>query len=99
MDLVPYLTGGSAILALLLGAYFYKVVKAADVGTPKMAEIMAAIQQGSTGVFAPGIHLGSQLRGAHGDTDPGLFRLGPAVGARWPMWVAQCYRRLLAGPA
>ena len=47
MDLVPYLTGGSAILALLLGAYFYKVVKAADVGTPKMAEIMAAIQQGS----------------------------------------------------
>ena len=47
MDVVPYLTGASALIALLLGVYFYRVVKAADVGTPRMAEIMDAIQRGS----------------------------------------------------
>ncbi len=47
MDLVPYLTGASALVALALGVYFYKVVKAADPGSPKMTEIMTAIQQGS----------------------------------------------------
>ena len=47
MSIVPYLSGASAIFALLLAVYFYRVVKAADVGTPQMSQIMSAIQQGS----------------------------------------------------
>ena len=47
MSIVPYLAGASAILALLLAVYFYRVVRVAEVGTPQMSQIMSAIQQGS----------------------------------------------------
>ncbi|MEQ8718246.1 MAG: sodium-translocating pyrophosphatase [Acidimicrobiales bacterium] len=47
MESVPYLAALSALVALGLAAYFFSVVKAADPGTPKMIELMEAIQEGA----------------------------------------------------
>jgi len=47
VDLVPYLSLGSAVAALLLAAYFFGVVKKASPGNARMVELMEAIQQGS----------------------------------------------------
>ncbi len=47
MDAIPYLAGGSAILALALAAYFFSVVKAADPGNERMQQLMKAIQEGA----------------------------------------------------
>ena len=47
MDLVPYLSFGAALAALVVAAYFFGVVRKADPGTPRMVELMEAIQTGS----------------------------------------------------
>ena len=47
MDLVPYLSVGAAVAALLLAFYFFGVVKKASPGNERMVELMEAIQQGS----------------------------------------------------
>lgn len=47
MDLVPYLAATSAIAALFLAAYFFRVVKSADIGNDRMNELMQLIQTGA----------------------------------------------------
>ncbi|CAN5283829.1 sodium-translocating pyrophosphatase [soil metagenome] len=47
MSLIPYFAAVSAVAGLVLAAYFYKVVIAADEGTDVMKEIAAAIREGS----------------------------------------------------
>ena len=47
MDAVPYIAGGIALLGLLLAAYFARVVVQADPGTPRMVQLMEAIQVGA----------------------------------------------------
>ena len=47
MDAVPYLAGLSAILALALAFFFYKLVKSAPPGNDLMVRIMTEIQSGA----------------------------------------------------
>ena len=47
MNAVPYLSALAAAAGLVLAAYFFGVVRKADPGTPRMVEIMEAIQQGA----------------------------------------------------
>ena len=47
MDSVPYIALVAAAAGLALAAYFFGVVKRADPGTPRMVELMEAIQQGA----------------------------------------------------
>jgi len=47
MDAVPYLAGLSAIAALVLAAYYFKVVKAAPPGDDRMVFLMTEIQKGA----------------------------------------------------
>jgi len=47
VDAIPYLAGGSAIAALVLAAYFFNVVKAADPGNERMQYLMKEIQDGA----------------------------------------------------
>jgi K(+)-stimulated pyrophosphate-energized sodium pump len=44
---VPYLSLAAALAALVLAAYFFGVVKRADPGSPRMVELMEAIQAGA----------------------------------------------------
>ncbi len=47
MEAVPYVAVAAALAALVLAAYFAKVVLAADEGTERMQEIGAAIREGA----------------------------------------------------
>ncbi len=47
MSFIPYLAAISAVAGLVLAAYFYKVVNAADEGTDVMKELALAIREGS----------------------------------------------------
>ncbi len=47
VDAVPYLAGLSAIIALLLAFFFYRVVKAAPPGNSRMVDLMNEIQAGA----------------------------------------------------
>ena len=47
MESIPYLAAISALLALLLAGYFYKVVAKASPGNERMVFIMTEIQKGS----------------------------------------------------
>jgi len=47
VDSVPYIALVAAAAGLALAAYFFGVVKRADPGTPRMVELMEAIQQGA----------------------------------------------------
>jgi K(+)-stimulated pyrophosphate-energized sodium pump len=47
LDTVPYLSLGAALAALVVAAYFFGVVRKADPGTPRMVELMEAIQTGA----------------------------------------------------
>ncbi|HVL05917.1 MAG TPA: sodium-translocating pyrophosphatase [Acidimicrobiales bacterium] len=47
MEAVPYLSLAASAAALVLAAYFFGVVKKADPGTPRMIELMEAIQSGA----------------------------------------------------
>ena len=47
MDAVPYLAGLSAILALALAFFFYKLVKSAPPGNDRMVHLMTEIQSGA----------------------------------------------------
>ena len=47
MDAVPYLAGLSAILALVLAFFYFRVVKAAPPGNARMVDIMNEIQAGA----------------------------------------------------
>ncbi|MEZ5171674.1 MAG: sodium-translocating pyrophosphatase [Acidimicrobiia bacterium] len=47
MDSVPYIAAGTALVGLVLAAYFFNVVKKADPGNERMQQLMAAIQEGS----------------------------------------------------
>ncbi len=47
VDAVPYLAGLSAIFALLLAFFFYRVVKAAPPGNSRMVDLMNEIQAGA----------------------------------------------------
>ena len=47
MEAVPYLSLAASAAALVLAAYFFGVVKKADPGTPRMVELMEAIQSGA----------------------------------------------------
>jgi len=47
MSSVPYITALTALAGLGLAAYFFKVVERADPGSPRMVELMTAIQQGA----------------------------------------------------
>ena len=47
MDAVPYLAGLSAILALVLAFFYFRVVKAAPPGNARMVDLMNEIQAGA----------------------------------------------------
>ena len=47
MTAVPYVSALAAIAALVLAAYFFRVVNRADPGNPRMVELMEAIQEGA----------------------------------------------------
>ena len=47
MDTVPYLAAAAAIAGLLLAAVFYRAVQRESPGTPRMVELMEAIQAGA----------------------------------------------------
>ena len=47
MQAIPYLAGGVALAALVLAAYFYRYVRAADPGSPRMVQLMEAIADGA----------------------------------------------------
>jgi len=47
VEAVPYLSLAASAAALVLAAYFFGVVKKADPGTPRMVELMEAIQSGA----------------------------------------------------
>jgi len=47
VEAVPYLSLAASAAALVLAAYFFGVVKKADPGTPRMIELMEAIQSGA----------------------------------------------------
>ena len=47
MQAIPYLAGGIALAALALAGFFYRYVRAADPGTPRMVQLMEAIADGA----------------------------------------------------
>ena len=47
MDAIPYLAGASALLGLLLAGFFFKNVKAADLGNERMVFPTPETQTGS----------------------------------------------------
>ncbi|MCY4194973.1 MAG: sodium/proton-translocating pyrophosphatase, partial [bacterium] len=47
VDAVPYLAGASAILALALAFFFYRLVKSAPPGNDRMVHLMTEIQSGA----------------------------------------------------
>jgi K(+)-stimulated pyrophosphate-energized sodium pump len=47
MDIVPYISALAALAGLGLAGFFFGVVKKASPGTPRMVELMEAIQEGS----------------------------------------------------
>ncbi|HEY8338500.1 MAG TPA: sodium-translocating pyrophosphatase, partial [Egibacteraceae bacterium] len=47
MDAVPYISAAAAIAGLVLAFYFFGVVRKASPGTPRMVQLMAAIQEGA----------------------------------------------------
>ncbi len=47
MDIVPYLAGLSAIVALVLAFFFYRLVKVAPPGNDRMVHLMTEIQSGA----------------------------------------------------
>src|SRR5690606_25753573 len=46
-DAVPYISAAAAIAGLVLAFYFFGVVRKASPGTPRMVQLMAAIQEGA----------------------------------------------------
>ena len=47
MQAIPYLAGAVALAALVLAGFFYRYVRAADPGNPRMVQIMEAIAAGA----------------------------------------------------
>ena len=47
MEAIPYLAGAIALAALALAGYFYRYVRAADPGSPRMVQLMEAIAGGA----------------------------------------------------
>ena len=47
MQAIPYLAGAAALAALALAGYFYRCVRAADAGSPRMVQLMDAIAGGA----------------------------------------------------
>ena len=47
MQAIPYLAGAVALAALVLAGFFYRYVRAADPGNPRMVQIMEAIADGA----------------------------------------------------
>ena len=47
MQAIPYLAGAIALAALALAGFFYRYVRAAEVGSPRMAQLMDAIAGGA----------------------------------------------------
>ena len=47
MQAIPYLAGAVALAALALAGFFYRYVRAADPGNPRMVQIMEAIAAGA----------------------------------------------------
>ena len=47
MQAIPYLAGAVALAALALAGFFYRYVRAADPGNPRMVQIMEAIADGA----------------------------------------------------
>ena len=47
MQAIPYLAGAVALAALVLAGFFYRYVRAADPGNPRMLQIMEAIAAGA----------------------------------------------------
>ena len=47
MDAVPYLAAASAVAALILAFYYYKVVETASPGNERMVFLMGEIQKGA----------------------------------------------------
>ena len=47
MEAIPYLAAASSVMGLLLAAYFYSSVRAADPGDQRMVFLMTEIQKGA----------------------------------------------------
>ena len=74
MQAIPYLAGAIALAALALAGFFYRYVRAADPGSPRMVQLMDAIAGGARHELSD-----DAARADFGDADSRAGQIEPQV--------------------